>query len=241
MSKRIIISSLSLLFLFTFSVFAQQKTGTIKGKITDADTKEPLVGANVILESTISGTATDIEGEYSILQIPSGVYRIKISYIGYDSKILEAFEVKSDSILYLDINLNSKFDKIIPIVISDEPLLGKYPTKNSTQDMLDYFSLTPEDAWKNINKGNISIYLGGWLYVSDSLRTLSNKYGFEPAITGCNPINTSKYDSVMIDYLKIRNGENWYEEFLSEWDELKKYEQEHFKEIIEEVKSKSDR
>ena len=46
-------------------------------------TQKHLVGANVFLQGTAIGAATNIEGEYSIKPIPEGSYTVKVSYLGY--------------------------------------------------------------------------------------------------------------------------------------------------------------
>ena len=60
---------------------AQQ--GTITGRVLDTTNKSPLIGANVVLEGTTQGTATDADGKYAILQVDPGMYTIMVSYIGY--------------------------------------------------------------------------------------------------------------------------------------------------------------
>jgi hypothetical protein len=59
----------TLFFLFASVSIAQTGVGKLSGLITDADTKEPLIGANVLIEGTSVGAATDINGEYFILNI----------------------------------------------------------------------------------------------------------------------------------------------------------------------------
>jgi len=74
--------TLLLLFLVVcaFALFAQTKT--ISGKITDASTKEPLVGATVLVKGTQTGTATDADGKFT-LEVPAAAKTITISYVGY--------------------------------------------------------------------------------------------------------------------------------------------------------------
>ena len=192
MSKRLVISSLSFILLFTLFLFPQQKTGIIKGRIIDEDTKDPLIGVNILIEYTTLGAATDVEGNFILTEVPSGIYKLVISYVGYEKKILGPFEVKSDSDLNVSVSLETSWGK-----------------------------LSAEDAWEDINNGVIQIYLCGWpLYAKEHI-DLAEKYGFKIACTGCEPMNTKRYDSVMVNYLKSRNGENWYEEFLTEWNKIK--------------------
>lgn len=64
-------------------LFAQ--VGKIAGKVVDRETKEPLIGANVIIEGTTLGASTDLNGNYVILNVPPGVYTLKASYVGYQT------------------------------------------------------------------------------------------------------------------------------------------------------------
>ena len=73
-----LLATLGFLLLST-SLFAQTGVGKMSGKVIDADTKEPLIGANIILLNTNLGAATDIDGNYFILNITPGTYEVKIS------------------------------------------------------------------------------------------------------------------------------------------------------------------
>ena len=72
---------LFLLFL-SFAVAVAQNT-TIKGRVVDKDTGEPLPGVNVIVPGTYKGAATDMGGEFVIKGLSPGDYDIKASMIGY--------------------------------------------------------------------------------------------------------------------------------------------------------------
>ena len=68
MHKRILIAVLCMLF----PVAAMAQTGKISGKILDRETGEPLIGANVIVEGTERGAASNINGEFVILNVEIG-------------------------------------------------------------------------------------------------------------------------------------------------------------------------
>lgn len=72
--------------IISFHLFAQN-TGTIKGKVIDARTKEPLIGTNVLIVDTDRGSSTDMNGEFSIFNVPVGTYRLRFNFIGYESLI----------------------------------------------------------------------------------------------------------------------------------------------------------
>lgn len=69
--------------LFQIDLFAGV-TGKIAGKVTDAETGEPLIGINVIIDGTTIGAATDINGNYIINNVEPGVYTLVLS--GVDRK-----------------------------------------------------------------------------------------------------------------------------------------------------------
>ncbi|MFZ1977771.1 MAG: carboxypeptidase-like regulatory domain-containing protein, partial [Bacteroidota bacterium] len=68
--------------LWVQSLFAAG-TGTIKVKILDTLTGDPLVGVNVVVAGTNYGSASNLEGKVTIHDVPSGEKTLKISYIGY--------------------------------------------------------------------------------------------------------------------------------------------------------------
>ena len=57
------------LLIVSPALYGQAGVGKLSGKIVDAETREPLVGANIILIDTYMGAATDINGSYFILNI----------------------------------------------------------------------------------------------------------------------------------------------------------------------------
>lgn len=82
---------ISLLWTFlvycSFTGLAQEKT--IRGTVTDADTKETLIGVNITPASDVSiGTVTDIDGNY-VIKVPESVKALRFSYVGYTSQTVE--------------------------------------------------------------------------------------------------------------------------------------------------------
>lgn len=90
------------LFLFApFAALAQVGEGTIKVIIKDADTDEDIIGANVVVEEDgnyISGAATDAFGMAVISSIEPGIYDLRITYVGYQPKLITGVRVNADNI-----------------------------------------------------------------------------------------------------------------------------------------------
>jgi outer membrane receptor protein involved in Fe transport len=72
-----------ILALFAQASFAQT-TGTVVGKIIDEETGEAVTGANVIIQGTTIGAASDLEGEFKITGVPTGKQKFEVSFISYE-------------------------------------------------------------------------------------------------------------------------------------------------------------
>lgn len=82
------------------------ETATLKGRITDAKTKEELIGATVIIVGTYKGTAANLEGEYSLTGIKPGDYSIKFSMVGYAEKVFTGIKLGKGEVKTLNVTLN---------------------------------------------------------------------------------------------------------------------------------------
>ncbi|UCE05083.1 MAG: carboxypeptidase-like regulatory domain-containing protein, partial [bacterium] len=84
---------LSLVMLFPALLFSQGSTGKITGVVIDSQTKEALPGANVMIQGTLKGAATDTEGRFFIIGVPPGTYFLKVTFVGYATIIKENVRV----------------------------------------------------------------------------------------------------------------------------------------------------
>ncbi len=131
MRKQLLLT-LSILFISAFSVLAQ--TGGIRGVITDAETGETLIGVNILISGTTFGAATGIDGDYEIDKIRPGEYSVRITYIGYETVLLTAIEVKESEFTELDYKLKPKVltsgEEIV--VIGERPIFDVEKSTTST-------------------------------------------------------------------------------------------------------------
>jgi len=107
------------LLISSAAIFAQTGVGKISGKVTDADTKEPLIGANIIIVNTNLGAATDIEGNYFILNVTPGTYEVKVSYVGYAAKTIQDVRIVANITYELNVELSTDFT-LPDIVVEDK-------------------------------------------------------------------------------------------------------------------------
>ena len=70
-------------------------TGKLAGRVTDR-AKQPLPGANIILVGTQLGAVSDMEGYYTILNIPPGRYQVRYAFIGYKTMTVSQILVTTD-------------------------------------------------------------------------------------------------------------------------------------------------
>ncbi len=129
MNKIYTFSFTVLLIVFSVftNVFAQSSAGKLAGKIVDSETREPLIGANIILLGTDLGAAADINGEYFILNIAPGAYDVKVSYVGYGEKIVTDIRIVGGITFELNVDLSSGFE-LQEIVVSDKKLFEENAT-----------------------------------------------------------------------------------------------------------------
>ncbi len=95
-------------FTFMLAIVALQVSVmaiTLKGRILDKKTKEPLIGASVIIANTSIGAITNFDGFYEITGLQAGTYNIQVSYIGYQPTLMQEIKVSSDAEQILDVKM----------------------------------------------------------------------------------------------------------------------------------------
>ena len=96
-SLMFIIMSVSMVFAGT--------VGKIAGTVIDAETGDPLAGANVLVVGSSMGAAADLNGNYTILQVPPGIYDVQVSVIGYASTTVSMVRVRIDQTARVDFSM----------------------------------------------------------------------------------------------------------------------------------------
>jgi hypothetical protein len=71
-----------IIFICITTALINAQSSTIKGVVSDSVNANALIGANVIIEGTSLGMATNNNGKYNISNVSPGTYNIKVSYIG---------------------------------------------------------------------------------------------------------------------------------------------------------------
>lgn len=101
-------------------------TGKIAGKILDKDTGEPLPGVSVLIPGTTIGAATNIQGEFFIVNVPPGTYDLKATLVGYGPVEVKNIKVSVDLTSTVNLKLSTQTIDMGTITVEAErPLIEK--------------------------------------------------------------------------------------------------------------------
>ncbi|MBD3374129.1 TonB-dependent receptor [candidate division KSB1 bacterium] len=199
---------LFLLLLMAAASVAKQ-TGKIAGVITDAETKEPLIGANVIIQGTQLGAATDLKGWYVILNVPPGKYTLNIRYIGYQNVTVKDVQVNIGRTTKINVPLTSDVVDLgeSVTITAERPIVEIDKTSSSVHYEASEMEIMPVENLRSvlelspgINKnadGTLSIRGGGSFEINYSIngvKSLNTNTGVPAYGTGTKSENSWKYD-----------------------------------------------
>ncbi len=110
------------LLLLGFATFAQQGFQTIRGTVLDQQSKYQLVGATIVLVGSdpLIGTSVDENGEFRLMNVPLGRHSVKITFLGYNERIIPNVLVQQGKETFLAVELEENFIESEEVVISAE-------------------------------------------------------------------------------------------------------------------------
>jgi len=139
--------STTVLFFF-ISVLAYAQETTVSGTVTQEGTGEPLVGVNVILKGTSKGVSTDLDGNYTITQLPADAV-LSFTFLGFESK-----EVVVNAQISINVALTPVTSELDELVIVG---YGKKKKRNLTGSIA---SVGSEEIEKTNQQDAVSILQG---------------------------------------------------------------------------------
>lgn len=98
---------LAILIIGVADVYAQT-TGRISGRVLEEGTNEPLIGVNIILQGMDIGAVTNIDGHYTIINIPPDTYNLRVSMLGFGTKIVENVRVHMNETQTINVTLSEE-------------------------------------------------------------------------------------------------------------------------------------
>jgi iron complex outermembrane receptor protein len=91
--------------LLTIDLQGQQKRqfGILEGRVID-ESGQPLIGANIRIENTLIGAATNRKGVFKIIRVPVGQHKVKFSMVGYEQKVVDV-EIKQNQTTFIEVQM----------------------------------------------------------------------------------------------------------------------------------------
>lgn len=133
---------------------------TVKGTLTDNETGEAIPFANVVLDGTRFGVATDLNGFYLINKMPAGDYELRVRFVGY-KEYREKITLKSGQTLVRNIALESEAKTLADVTVTDNRIeerkiqtqvsvekisstqIQQMPAIGGTSDLAQYLQVLP--------------------------------------------------------------------------------------------------
>lgn len=174
---------------------AQNFTQTLRGSVVDADSRQPLIGAQVSLATEPRrGTTTDAAGNFRFEKVAVGRVEVQVSYLGYENLAVPNIVVNSGKEVVLMLEMRESVQKLAEVAIVAQQNRGEALNEMA---MLSSRSISPEETNR---------YAGGF---NDPSRILSNFAGVTATQDGSNDIivrgNSPKYVQWRLEGEQITN------------------------------------
>ncbi|HBZ37061.1 MAG TPA: hypothetical protein DEO59_00840, partial [Balneola sp.] len=158
---------LPVLFLLV-SVGVQAQSGKITGKLLDAETGEPLIGATVGIKGTTKGAVADIDGNYLMLNVAPGTYTLEARYIGYATLAVQEVIVRTDLTTEQDflLELEAFEGEEIVVVATRQPVLKDVTSSESRVSSEEIEKLPVQEVSDVIGlQAGVSVDNGGGIHI----------------------------------------------------------------------------
>jgi len=212
MKKRLLLFT-TICFLLSHSILYAGLTGKISGKVTDAETGESLLGANIIVISKwvngeeqplnfVYGASSNLDGEYFILNIPPGLYNVKVTYIGYQTAVVTKVAVDVDKNTNIDFQISPQeieTDEVTVVAFSPKTVEPDVTATKQVYNMRDVESIAGvaditdilqlqadvvDDHFRGGRAGETLYLLSG----GSIINPLTNSRAFSPIVTGMQQV-----------------------------------------------------
>lgn len=110
----------AVILLLLFSVLAFGQTQTIRGVVTDQESRMPIIGAAVIVVGSdpLIGATTDLDGKFNLPKVKVGRVDLQVSYLGYEPRTLSGLQLVSGKELVLNIEMVEQVVKQDEVVVT---------------------------------------------------------------------------------------------------------------------------
>lgn len=131
---------LALVLMYSFTLFAQK--GSLKGSVTDKNTKEDLVGVTILFKGTTIGTITNVDGKFELLNVEPGKHVVVVSFVGY-SPVETSIDIVTEQTTNLNLELSEDMIGLDEVVVT-----GVANPKSVLESSIAITSLRPKSLEK---------------------------------------------------------------------------------------------
>ncbi len=110
-----------ILFLYLFPTTLLAQNASLKGRVLDALSNEPLPFVNVVVSGTTSGTVTDVDGNFVLTGLEPGFVRIEASFVGYKRAVSSEVEVSAARTNSIEIRMEEQKEQIDEVTVTASP------------------------------------------------------------------------------------------------------------------------
>lgn len=171
--------------------------GTVQGYVRDSQTHSVLPGANVLVVGTSLGASTGLDGHFTIADVPSGIHKIRVTYIGYETKVVNV-KVTSNATMTVDFRLEAVGVKGKQVVVTAQAS-GQNGAINQQLSSNQIVSVVSAARIQELPDANAAESVGRLPGVS-VIR--SGGEGYEVVIRGLQP----KYNDITIDGIQMASS-----------------------------------
>lgn len=190
-------SLLLTMIAFIFSGSFSQETGQISGKVLAESSAESLVGMNVQLLGTKLGISTDLEGNFTIRNVPAGIYDLRVSGVGFAPTVIKGCLVKQGGKLDLTVKMTPETYNMNEMVVEADAVLssesGLISQKRKSSTINDGVSAEAIKKSPDATSGEVLRRISG-------ISLIDNKFIF---IRG----TTDRYNETMLDGASVTSTE----------------------------------
>lgn len=203
--------------LLVFATFMLNAQNTISGTVTDAETGEPLIGTNILLSGTATGTTTDLDGKFSISNDAPFPWTLDVSYTGYASQEIEVTSASSTIAIQLQpgavigqevvISASRRREKVqeapASITVLSARKLEASPNDNPVRNLINAPGVTIQQ--QSAARINIQLRGDGGLFGSASFPILDYRSLVGPGLGTFDNLN-SPLNNIDIERIEVVRG-----------------------------------
>jgi len=141
--------------------------GKVRGVVKDAETGEALMGANVLIQGTMMGAATDENGEFIILNVPVGKYSLVATYMGYQKVTIENVIVNEGATTFQNYSVpKTVLEGQEVVILAEKPLVNRGATNDVKVLRSEAIENLPVRGYSNLAGAQVgAVQSGNTVYV----------------------------------------------------------------------------